>query len=84
MNGFRLRRGTAARARVGRAQDVEVPPGTREQGDEGLRREADEAKHTAEGDAEAGLLSGKQGRVQQLMRKLAVKLNKENHAEEGR
>ena len=44
----------------------------------------DVAKHTAEGDAEAGLLSGKQGRVQQLMRKLAAKLNKENHTEEGK
>ncbi len=45
---------------------------------------ADEAKHTAEGGAKADLLSGKQGRVQELMRKLAVKLNKENHVEEGR
>ena len=45
---------------------------------------AAEAKQTTEGAAQAGMLSGKQGRVQELMRKLAVKLNKENHVEEGR
>ena len=44
----------------------------------------EEAKVTAQADAEAELLSSKQGRVQELMRKLAVKLNKENHVEEGR
>ena len=47
-------------------------------------KKPDEAKHTAQGDAEAGVLSSKQGRVQQLMRKLAVKLNKENHVEEDK
>ncbi|MCR9244408.1 MAG: hypothetical protein NXI31_05210 [bacterium] len=43
-----------------------------------------EAKHTAAGGQKADQIAGKQGRVQQLMRKLAVKLNKENHAEEER
>lgn len=47
-------------------------------------QKAEETKHTAEGSAEANLLAGKQGRVQELMRKLAVKLNKENHVEEDR
>jgi hypothetical protein len=41
-------------------------------------RETDDAK------AAAGDLSSKQGRVRDLTRKLAVKLNKENNAEEGR
>lgn len=41
-----------------------------------------EAKLAAESKAETDQLSGKQGRVRDLMRKLAVKLNKENHAEE--
>ena len=42
------------------------------------------AKATDDATTEANLLSGKQGRVQELMRKLAVKLNKENHVEEGK
>ena len=41
-----------------------------------------EAKAAAESNAETDLLSSKQGRVHDLMRKLAVKLGKENHAEE--
>jgi hypothetical protein len=41
-----------------------------------------EAKVAAEAKAETDMLSGKQGRVRDLMRKLAVKLGKENHAEE--
>lgn len=44
----------------------------------------EEAKNNADGAAQADVLSGKQGRVQELMRKLATKLNKENHAEEGK
>ena len=41
-------------------------------------RETDDAK------GQAQELSGKQVRVRDLTRKLAVKLNQENHAEEGR
>ena len=44
----------------------------------------EEAKVTPAAQAQAELLSGKQGRVQGLMRKLAAKLNKENHVEEGK
>lgn len=44
----------------------------------------EEDKLANEATAEANKLSGKQGRVQELMRKLATKLNKENHVEEGR
>ena len=47
-------------------------------------KQPEEQKATAEAQANADLLSGKQGRVQELMRKLATKLNKENHVEEGR
>jgi hypothetical protein len=49
--------------------------------DEGMPaalRETDDAR------AEAVQLSGKQGKVRDLTRKLAVKLNQENHTEEGR
>jgi hypothetical protein len=41
-------------------------------------RDTDDAR------AEAGQLSSKQAKVRDLTRKLAVKLNQENHAEEGR
>ena len=41
-----------------------------------------EQKAAAESKAETDLMAGKQGRVRDLMRKLAVKLGKENHAEE--
>lgn len=41
-----------------------------------------ETKLAAEAKAETDMLAGKQGRVRDLMRKLAVKLGKENHAEE--
>lgn len=41
-----------------------------------------EARLAAEAKAETDMLAGKQGRVRDLMRKLAVKLGKENHAEE--
>ncbi len=41
-----------------------------------------EQKVAAESKAETEQLSGKQGRVRDLMRKLAQKLGKENHAEE--
>ncbi|MFO1076515.1 MAG: hypothetical protein U1E73_02180 [Planctomycetota bacterium] len=44
----------------------------------------DEAKHTLVGQRETEGLAGKQGRVQELMRKLASKLSKENHTEEGK
>lgn len=43
-----------------------------------------EAKVGEAAKAQTDLLSSKQGRVQELMRKLANKLNKENDAEEGR
>ena len=43
-----------------------------------------EEKTTDDGVAASNTLSGKQGRVRDLMRKLAVKLGKENEAEEGR
>jgi major membrane immunogen (membrane-anchored lipoprotein) len=43
-----------------------------------------EAKAGDAAKAQTDLLSSKQGRVQELMRKLANKLNKENDAEEGR
>ena len=43
-----------------------------------------EKKTTEDGKAESDQLSGKQGRVRDLMRRLAVKLGKENHAEEDR
>ena len=46
------------------------------------KTEADKA--VAQAQDEADLLSTRQGRVQGLMRKLATKLNKENHVEEGR
>ena len=49
--------------------------------DEGMplaMRETDDAKD------EAKELSRKQGKVRDLTRKLATKLNQENHAEEGR
>jgi hypothetical protein len=45
---------------------------------------APDAKATDTARAETDLLAQKQGRVQELMRKLAVKMGKENHAEEGR
>lgn len=41
-------------------------------------------KATDDAAAEAAMLSTKQGRVRDLMRKLAVKLGQENNAEEGR
>ena len=41
-----------------------------------------ETKAAPDANAETDMLSSKQGRVQDLMRKLAVKLGKENHAEE--
>ena len=41
-----------------------------------------ETKVAAESKTETDVLSGKQARVRDLMRKLAVKLGKENHAEE--
>jgi len=41
-----------------------------------------EAKLAEQAKAETDMLAGKQGRVRDLMRKLAVKLGKENHAEE--
>ncbi|MCA8974518.1 MAG: hypothetical protein KDC98_07335 [Planctomycetes bacterium] len=47
-------------------------------------QQTEEHKATAAAQTEAEKLSGKQGRVQDLMRKLATKLNKENHVEEGR
>lgn len=43
-----------------------------------------ELKATDDAKAESHELSGKQGRVRDLTRKLAHKLNQENHAEEGR
>lgn len=43
-----------------------------------------DAKGTEAAKAITEQLSSKQGRVQDLMRKLATKLDKENHAEEGR
>lgn len=49
--------------------------------DEGMPaalRDTDDAR------GEAKELSDKQGRVRDLTRKLAVKLNQENHAEEGK
>lgn len=46
-------------------------------------RAADE-KASDEGRATSLHLSEKQGRVRDLMRRLAVKLGKENHAQEGR
>jgi chromosome segregation ATPase len=45
---------------------------------------AGEAKASDVGKAESDRLSDKQGRVRDLMRRLAVKLGKENHSEEGR
>lgn len=45
---------------------------------------SEEQKAAPDAQAEASSLSGRQGRVQDLMRKLATKLNKENHVEEGR
>lgn len=45
---------------------------------------AGEAKGSETGKADAEALSKKQGRVQELMRKLAVKVNKENDSGEGR
>jgi hypothetical protein len=43
-----------------------------------------ELKSTDDAKVSAHDLSGKQGRVKELTRKLAVKLNKENSAEESR
>ncbi|HEX5054624.1 MAG TPA: hypothetical protein VFZ65_22800 [Planctomycetota bacterium] len=43
-----------------------------------------EQRATEAAQAESTKLSEKQGRVQDLMRRLAVKMGKENHAEEGR
>lgn len=45
---------------------------------------AEEAKSSAVGQRESTDLAGKQGRVQELMRKLASKLGKENDAQEGK
>ena len=45
---------------------------------------AADAKATDDGKAESDKLAGKQGRVRDLMRRLAVKMGKENHAEEDR
>ncbi|MBL8727106.1 MAG: hypothetical protein JNM25_01660 [Planctomycetes bacterium] len=45
---------------------------------------AADTKTTEAGKAESDKLSDKQGRVRDLMRRLAVKLGKENHSEEGR
>lgn len=45
---------------------------------------ADADKTTEDGRARTDRLSDKQGRVRDLMRRLAHKLGKENHAEEGR
>jgi len=44
----------------------------------------EETKNSAQGQRETTDLAGKQGRVQELMRKLASKLSKENDAEEGK
>lgn len=49
-----------------------------DQGTPEALRETDEAK------AEAGALSVRQAKVRDLTRKLAVKLNQENHVEEGK
>lgn len=43
-----------------------------------------DAKVADTGKAESDQLSTKQGRVRDLMRRLAVKMGKENHAEEDR
>jgi hypothetical protein len=45
---------------------------------------AADAKTSETGQAESDQLSTKQGRVRDLMRRLAVKMGKENHTEEGR
>ncbi|MEO6597395.1 MAG: hypothetical protein ABIP94_21845 [Planctomycetota bacterium] len=44
----------------------------------------EEQRATEVAKAESQKLSDKQGKVQDLMRRLAVKMGKENHAEEGR
>lgn len=54
-----------------------------------LTKEYDEGvpvamRETPDARGEAQVLSDRQGRVRDLTRKLAVKLNQENHAEEGR
>jgi hypothetical protein len=43
-----------------------------------------ETKATDDSKAAAGALSGKQGRVRDLTRKLASKLDKDNHAQEDK